>query len=159
MCSRLFCTFLCRCFALLQHETSRNFLDLDRNFFLNILWRKCCMCICSLFFSLPLIFTLVATGISHFPTAAIKFLCYSSNKICVLCFLSLTLALSLLSHVNVDIKVKWKERIGFVVGVVLIARSPGGYAICIGTRMILSAIWDKSAQVDLISILCTQFQL
>ena len=26
MCSRLFCTFLCRCFALLQRETSRNFL-------------------------------------------------------------------------------------------------------------------------------------
>ena len=102
----------------------------------------------------------MATSISHFPTAAIKFLCYSSNKIYVLCFLSLTLALSLLSHVNVDIKVKSKERIGFVVGVFLISNlSPGGYAICIGTRMILSAIWDKSAQVDLISILCTQFQL
>ena len=117
------------------------------------------MCICSLFVSLPLIFTLVAACIFHFATAAIKFLCYSSNKIYVLCFLSLTLVLSLLSHVNVDIKVKSKERIGFVVGVFLISKSPGGYAICISTRMILSAIWDKSAQVDLISTLCTQFQL
>ena len=26
-CSTLFCTFLCRCFARLQRETSRNFLD------------------------------------------------------------------------------------------------------------------------------------
>ena len=153
MCSRLFCTFLCRCFALLQRETSRNFLV--KHFMEEMLY----VYICSFFFLLPLILTLVAASISHFPTAAIKFLCYSSNKICVLCFLSLTLALSLLSHVNVDIKVNWKERFGFVVGVVLIAKSPGGYAICIGTRMILSAIWDKSAQVDLISILCTQFQL
>ena len=31
---------------------------------------------CSLFFSLPLIFTLVAASISHFLTAAIKFSCY-----------------------------------------------------------------------------------
>ena len=146
MCSRLFCTFLCRCFALLQRETSRNFLV--KHFMEEMLY---------VYFFAATHFNL--GGISHFPTAAIKFLCYSSNKICVLCFLSLTLALSLLSHVNVDIKVKWKERIGSVVGVVLIAKSPGGYAICIGTRMILSAIWDKSAQVDLISILCTQSQL
>ena len=49
------------------------------------------------FFSLPLIFTLVTASISHFRTAAIKFLCYSSNKICLLYFLPLALALSLLS--------------------------------------------------------------
>ena len=42
-------------------------------------------------------FYLGAAGISHFLTAAIKFLCYSSNKIGLLCFLSLALALSLLS--------------------------------------------------------------
>ena len=53
------------------------------------------------FFSLPLIFTLVAASISHFLTAAIKFSGYSSNEIGLLClfvfFLSLALALSLLS--------------------------------------------------------------
>ena len=52
---------------------------------------------CSLFFSLPLIFTSVAASISHFLTAAIKFSYYSSNEIGLLCFLSLVLALSLLS--------------------------------------------------------------
>ena len=50
---------------------------------------KCCMWFCSLFFSLPLIFTLVPASISHFLTAAIKFSCYSSNEIGLLCFLSL----------------------------------------------------------------------
>ena len=29
-CSTLFCTFLCRCFARLRRETSRNFLDVTR---------------------------------------------------------------------------------------------------------------------------------
>ena len=39
-----------------------------------------------LYFSLPLIFTLVATSISHFLTAAINFSRFSSNKIHLLCF-------------------------------------------------------------------------
>ena len=39
----------------------------------------------ALFFSLPLIFTLQATSISHFLTAAIKFSCYSSNEIGLIC--------------------------------------------------------------------------
>ena len=37
-------------------------------------------------FSLPLIFPLVAGSISHFLTAAIKFSCFSSNEIGLLCF-------------------------------------------------------------------------
>ena len=45
------------------------------------------------FYSLPLIFTLVAASISHFLTAAKKFSRCSSNKKCFLCFLSLALAL------------------------------------------------------------------
>ena len=49
------------------------------------------------FFHCLLIFTLVAASISHFLTAAIKFSCFSSNKIGLLCFLSLSLALPLLS--------------------------------------------------------------
>ena len=49
------------------------------------------------FFSQPIILTLVAASISLFVTAAIKFSCYSENEIGLLCFLSLALALSLLS--------------------------------------------------------------
>ena len=57
-----------------------------------------------------------------FLTAAIKFSCFSSNEIGLLCFPVI--------HVNVDIKIniKWKERIGFAV-VVLISKRPGSHAI------------------------------
>ena len=85
--STLFCTFLCPCFARLQRETPRNFLvtrfmeEMQHVFLFT-------------FFSLPLIFTLVAASISHFLKAATKFSCCSSNKICLLCFLSLALAIN-----------------------------------------------------------------
>ena len=50
----------------------------------------------SLFFSLPLILTLVTASFSHFFTPAINFSCFFfSNKIGLLCFLSLALALAL----------------------------------------------------------------
>ena len=63
---------------------------------------------CSFFsFSLPLIFTLVVASISHFLTSAIKFSCFPSNEIGLLCFCVI--------HVNVRIKNKSKERISFVV--------------------------------------------
>ena len=64
------------------------------------------------FFLTAPIFTLVASSTSHFLTAAIKFSCYSSNVIGLLCLLSLALALSV---INIDIKIKSKERIAFVV--------------------------------------------
>ena len=44
------------------------------------------------FFSLQLIFTLVAASISHFLTAAIKSSCFSSTEIDLRCFLFLALA-------------------------------------------------------------------
>ena len=69
---------------------------------------------CSLFCSLPLIFTLGAASISHFLTAAIKFSCYSYDEIGLLCFLSLASSFSVI-HVSLDIKIKSKEPIGFVV--------------------------------------------
>ena len=73
----------------------------------------------SLFFSLPLIFTLVAANISQFLTAAIIFFFYISGS-----------SSFSVVHANVDIKIKSKERIGFVVVVVFfISKSPGGYAI------------------------------
>ena len=56
-----FGTFLCLCFARLQRETSRNFVEEMSYVFLLT------------FFSLPLFFTLVAAIISHFLTAATNF--------------------------------------------------------------------------------------
>ena len=61
---------------------------------------------------MALIFSKVGFTTSHFLTTAIKVSCYSSNVIILLCLLSLAPALSVIS---VDIKIKWKERIGFVV--------------------------------------------
>ena len=81
----LFCTFLCRCFAEIQRETSINFL-------VKRFMKKCRTCFC-FFFSLPLIFTVVAASISHFLTAATKFSCCSSTQKYLNCILSLTLAL------------------------------------------------------------------
>ena len=69
------------------------------------------------FFSLPLIFTFVAASISHFLTAAIKFSCYSSDEIGLLCFffnISGSSSFSVI-HANVHFKNMSKERIGFVV--------------------------------------------
>ena len=56
-----------------------------------------------------------AASISHFLTAVIKFSCCSYDEIGLLCFLSLTLALSLLSTSMQTLKFKSEERIGFVV--------------------------------------------
>ena len=67
------------------------------------------------FFSLPLIFTLVAASIFHFLTTAIKFSCFSSNEIGLcLFFVSRSSSFSVI-QVNVKIKNKSKERIVFVV--------------------------------------------
>ena len=85
----LFCTFLCRCFAQIQRETSINFL-------VKRFMKKCRTCFC-FFFSLPLIFTVVAASISHFLTAATKFSCCSSNKkMSIVFYLSLQLSVALL---------------------------------------------------------------
>ena len=67
------------------------------------------------FFLLPLI-CLVAASISHFLTAAIKLSCYSSkeNGLLPLFFISRSSSFSII-HVNVDIKIESKERIGFAV--------------------------------------------
>ena len=63
------------------------------------------------FFSLPLIFTLVAASISHFLTAAIKFSCYSSNEIDILFFLMSGSSYFSVIHANVDFKVERKNRL------------------------------------------------
>ena len=87
------CTFLCRCFARLQRETSRNFLVT------RFMGEMSYVFLITFFFSLPLIFTLVAASISYFLTAATKFLCCcsccSSHKKCLL-FIPSSSSLSLL---------------------------------------------------------------
>ena len=67
------------------------------------------------FFSLPLIFTLVAEGIFHFLTTAIKFSRFSSNEIGLCLFFIARCSSFSVIRVNVKIKNKSKERIGFVV--------------------------------------------
>ena len=69
--AHFFGTFLCRCFARLQQETSRNFLV------------TCFMEEMSYVFPFTAAhfhLALVAAPISHFVTAATKFSCCSSNK-------------------------------------------------------------------------------
>ena len=84
-------------------------------------------------FSLPLIFTLVAASISHFLTAAIKFSCYSSNEIGLLFFLSLALALSLLSTPTKTLKLSRKKDSALLL-LFFISKSPGGYMMYRRTR-------------------------
>ena len=108
-------TFYVHFFAVVLHDYILKLPDTSK---LHVLWRKCCICYCSLFFSLPLIFTLVAASISHILTAAMKFSCFTSNKIDLFCFLPLFLSVfssSPVIHVNVDIKIKSKKRISFFV--------------------------------------------
>ena len=80
----MFCTFLCRCFVRLQLETSRNFPVARFEEEITV------ACVLVHFFSLLLIFTFVATSISHFLTAAKKiFMLFFQQR---MSFLSLALA-------------------------------------------------------------------
>ena len=120
-------TFYVHFFAVVLHDYIVKLPDTSK---LHVLWRKCCICYFSLFFSLPLIFTLVAASISHILTAAMKLSCFTSNKIDLFCFLPLFLSLfssSPVIHVNVDIKIKSKKELAFLL--FFISKSPGGCAI------------------------------
>ena len=86
-CAAHFSTFLCRCFAQLQRETSRNCLVIH-------FMEQISYVFLFTFFPLSLIFNMVAASISHFLTAATKFHVFL-NKKCLLCFFSLALALFL----------------------------------------------------------------
>ena len=112
------CTFLCRCFAELQCETSRNFL-------VTRFMQEMSYVFLFTFLSLLLIFTLVAACTSHFLTAAVKFSCFSFFFSFV--FIPRSSSFSVI-HVSVDIKIESKERTSFVVAVFLFSKSPGGYA-------------------------------
>ena len=81
--AHFFCTYLCRCFARLQRETSRNLL-------VTRFMEEISYVLPSPFFFTAAHFhlALVAASISHFVTAATKLSCCSSNKKYLLCFLS-----------------------------------------------------------------------
>ena len=68
----LFCTFLCRCFARLQRETSRNFLVTH---FVD--WNVVRFLVHFFFTAAHFHLTLVAASISHFVTTAAKLSCCS----------------------------------------------------------------------------------
>ena len=106
-------------------------------------------------FSLPLIFNLVAASISHFLmhrrsfltwwplaflifscTAAIKFSCYSSNEIGLLCFFISGSSSFFVIHANKDIKINSKERIGFVVVVFYLKKSGWLYDVPPNARVL-----------------------
>ena len=69
------------------------------------------MCSFLLFFSLLLIFTLLAASISHFLTAPIKFSCFSPKEIGFLyLFISRSSSRSVI-NIKVDINIQSKERL------------------------------------------------
>ena len=80
-----FCTFLCRCFARLQRETSRNFLA--THFIEEMLYMFL------LTFSLPLIFSLVTASIFSFSHRRYKFMLLYQQKMAP--YLSLLLSVAL----------------------------------------------------------------
>ena len=87
-----FCTFLCRCFARLQRETSRNFL-------VTLLMEEMSYVFSFTFFhcrSFSPCIWLVAASISHFVTAATRFSCtlFFQHKMSPLFFISRSRSLS-----------------------------------------------------------------
>ena len=115
-------TFIVHFIAIILHNYNAKLPDTS---LLHVLPGKSFLCSCSLF-SLLLIFTLVFASISHFLTAAKKFSCFSFNKIGLLCFLSLTLDLSLLSSSMQTLKLSRKKELVLLL-LFFISKSPGGY--------------------------------
>ena len=118
-------------FAVVLHEDN---VKLPETSELHVLWRKCCMWSCSLFW-LPLIFTLVASSISHFLTAAIKFSCYSSNEIGLLCFFISGSSSFFLSTQIKTLKLSRKKESALLLLLLFfISKSSGGYVMYRRTR-------------------------
>ena len=99
-CSTLFCTFLCRCFARQQRETSRNFRV--TRFMEEMLY--------------VVLFTFFFRCRSFLPWCPPAFLIFSPplQYFHVILHTKLVSSFSVI-HANADIKIKSKERIGFVV--------------------------------------------
>ena len=108
-------------FAVVLHDDNVKLPDTSE---LHVLWKKCCMwSCCSLFFRCRSLSPSVAASISHLLTASIKFSCYSSNEIGLLCFLPLAPALSLQT-----LKLSRKKESALLL-LFFISKSPGGYAM------------------------------
>ena len=69
-------------------------------------------------------------------TAAIKFSCYSSNEIGLLCFFISGSSSFFVIHANKDIKINSKERIGFVVVVFYLKKSGWLYDVPPNARVL-----------------------
>ena len=108
----LFFVFLSRCLARLQcrfvrmkRQTSSQLLIIFMEELSYILTKDFVSVFMFTFiFSLPLIFTLLAASISHFLTSAMKFSCFSSNEIFLLCFQSLAPSSFPVIHLSVNIE-------------------------------------------------------
>ena len=84
-------------------------VELPETSWVHVLWRKCCLRSCLLFFRCRSFLPWWPLAVSHFLTAAVKFSCYSSNEIGLLClFISGSSSFSVI-HANVDFKIKWKD--------------------------------------------------
>ena len=76
---------------------------------------------------LKLISTLLAASISHFPTASVKFSCFSSSEIRLLCFQSPAIALFSVIGVSVNIKNNFEKY--SILLLFFLSKSLGGHAI------------------------------
>ena len=100
---------------------------------ITIIWLPFLYLIYWFLFSLPLIFTLQAASISHFLTATMKFSCFSSDEIHLLCFQSLTLVLSFsVIHMSVNIKNNIEKDTTLLL--FFLSKNLGGHAISLQTE-------------------------
>ena len=103
--------FFVHLFAVVSNEYNGKLPETSQ---LHVLWRKCCMCSCSLFFHCRsfLISPWWQLAFPLFLTAAIKRFCSSSNEILSpLIFISRSISFFVI-QVNVDTEIKSKERVG-----------------------------------------------
>ena len=106
-------TFLYISLSLLCPTTTWNFQKFPTYTFY---WGNVCIPVQLFFHCRPFSPWCMAGNISHFLTTAVTFSCFSTNGIGLLCcFLFLALSSFSLFHVNVDIWIWSKERLGFVV--------------------------------------------
>ena len=92
-------------FAQPKHETSLLKVSFYGGTVLCAHQKFCCWCSCSLlFFSLPLIFTLLNANISHFLPVIMKFSSFSSDEICLLRFFITCSSSFSVIHIHIHIK-------------------------------------------------------
>ena len=104
-------TFFVHFFAVVLQDYN---VKIPETSWLHLLWRKCHVCSCSLLFFTAAYFHLPGRQLFSFSHRRFKiFMFFFQRNWSPSLFISLSLALSLL--LNVEIKILWKERLGFVV--------------------------------------------